>query len=90
MSRQDGGASRDLATLIAGEFFGEMALLHGTRRTTTCRAMTPCALYEFSREDIEVVRSVCPEIQRELEEADQVRRATFRKASADRTLQAGM
>ena len=52
--------------------------------------MTPCALYEFSREDIEVVRSVCPEIQRELEEADQVRRATFRKASADRTLQAGM
>jgi hypothetical protein len=30
VSRQDGGSSRDLATLIAGEFFGEMALLHGT------------------------------------------------------------
>ena len=64
MSRQDGGVSKDLATLIAGEFFGEMALLHGILRTATCRAMTPCALYELRRDDIDVVRGVCPEIQR--------------------------
>ena len=81
VSRQDGGVSRDLATLFAGEFFGEMALLHGTRRTATCRALTPCALYELRREDIDVVRSVGPEIQRALEAADRRRRATRRKSA---------
>ena len=49
VSRQDGGVTRDLATLIAGEFFGEMAFLHGTRRTATCRAMTPWALYRVAQ-----------------------------------------
>ena len=47
-----------------------MALLHGTRRTATCRALTPSALYELRRNDIDVVRGVCPEIQRALEEAE--------------------
>src|SRR5207244_3779414 len=28
VSRQDGGSTRDLATLMAGDFFGETALLH--------------------------------------------------------------
>jgi CPA1 family monovalent cation:H+ antiporter len=85
VSRQDGGSSRDLATLIAGEFFGEMALLHGTRRTATCRAMTPCALYELRRDDIEVVRRACPEIQRALEDADRLRRANLRASAVGRT-----
>ncbi|MCH7857202.1 MAG: cation:proton antiporter [Gemmatimonadetes bacterium] len=88
VSRQDGGVSRDLATLIAGEFFGEMALLHGTPRTATCRAMTPCALYELRRNDIDVVREVCPEIQRALEEADRRRRAEHRMSSPEKTFQA--
>ena len=78
VSRQEGGVNRDLATLIAGEFFGEMALLHGIRRTATCRAMTPCALSELRRDDIDVVRRVCPEFQRALEEADRQRRAKQR------------
>ncbi len=90
VSRQDGGVSRDLATLIAGEFFGEMALLHGTRRTATCRAMTPSALYELRRNDIDVVRGVCPEIQRALEEADRRRRAEHRASPVGKTFQAGL
>ncbi len=77
-----GGFSRDLATLIAGDFFGEMALLHGTRRMATCRAITPSALYELRRDDMDVVRKVCPEIQRALEEADQRRRAEIRESGA--------
>ena len=52
VSRQDGGMGRDLATLMAGDFFGETALLHGGRRTATCRAVTPCALYELKREGV--------------------------------------
>ena len=90
VSRQDGGVTRDLATLIAGEFFGEMALLHGTPRTATCRAMTPCALYELRRDDIEVVRAACPEMQRALEKADRQRRAEHRVSPLGNTLQAGM
>ena len=87
VSRQVGGARTDLATLIAGEFFGEMALLHGTPRTATCRAMTPCALYELRRDDMDVVREVCPEMQRALEDADRQRRAEHR-ATLGKTLQA--
>ena len=88
VSRQVGGVTRDLATLIAGEFFGEMALLHGTPRSATCRAMTPCALYELRRDDMDVVRGVCPEMQRTLEEADRKRRAEHREKTSDQTFQA--
>ena len=85
VSRQDGGVRRDLATLFAGEFFGEMALLHGTRRTATCRAATPGALYELRRADIDVVRRVCPEIQRALESAARRRRADLKMSAVRRT-----
>lgn len=79
VSRQDGGMARDLATLMAGDFFGEMALLHGGPRTATCRAVTPCALYELRREDIEAAREACPAIQEALEDADRTRRAELRE-----------
>ena len=75
VSRQDGGMSRDIATLMAGDFFGEMALLHGGGRTATCRAVTPCALYELRREDLEDVLATCPAMERSLREADTRRRA---------------
>jgi CPA1 family monovalent cation:H+ antiporter len=88
VTRQGGGVTRDLATLIAGEFFGEMALLHGTPRTATCRAMTPCALYELRRDDMDVVRGVCPEMQRALEEADRQRRAEHRMSPLGEALEA--
>jgi monovalent cation:H+ antiporter, CPA1 family len=75
VSRQDGGATRDLATLMAGDFFGESALLHGTARNATCRAVTPCALYELRREELEAVVALSPAIGRALEEAHERRRA---------------
>jgi len=81
VSRQDGGLSRDMATLMAGDFFGEMALLHGTPRTATCRAVTPCALYELRRDDMDAVREACPGIQSALEEADKRRRMELRMPS---------
>lgn len=81
VSRSDDGESRDLATLLAGDFFGEMALLHGERRTATCRAMTPCALYELRRDDLEAVRAQCPAIQEALVEADRRRKAELEAAS---------
>lgn len=74
VTRRDGGESRDLATLLAGDFFGEMALLHGGARTATCRAVTPCALYELRREDLDGVLEVCPAMKEALVRADERRR----------------
>jgi len=75
VSRRDGGRSRDLATLMAGDFFGESALLHGGSRNATCRAVTPCALYELKREDFDAVVEVSPAVRQAVEEADLRRRS---------------
>lgn len=76
-----GEVSEDLATLMAGDFFGESALLHNTPRTATCRAVTPCALYELRRDDLDEVRARCPAIQAALEEADARRQAELREVA---------
>ncbi len=68
-----GGTTSDLATLIAGDFFGEKALLHGELRTASCRAVTPSALYELKRADFDRVCRVCPAMQSALEQADRER-----------------
>jgi CPA1 family monovalent cation:H+ antiporter len=70
----NGAAAEDLATLMAGDFFGEMALLHGEARTATCRAVTPSALYALMRRDFDEVRAICPAMQSALEKADRERR----------------
>lgn len=60
------GETVELATLVAGEFFGEMALLLREPRTATCRAVTPSALYELKREDLDEIQSACPAIKEAL------------------------
>ena len=74
MSREANGEQHDLATLIAGDFFGEMALLHRAPRIATCRAVTPTAVYELRRKDFDDICRVCPSIQTALEKADKKRR----------------
>ena len=69
VSHTVGGIDKDLATLIAGDFFGEMALLYHERRTATCRTVTPCVLYELQNDDFEEISQACPGIQKALEEA---------------------
>lgn len=83
VTRRDGEADVDLATLMAGDFFGEMALLHRMPRTATCRAVTPCALYELARSDLDAVLETCPAMAGALEEADRLRRDELREAGAD-------
>ncbi len=68
------GTTHDMATLMAGDFFGEMALLHGEPRTATCRAVSPGAIYELKRGDFDEVCKACPAIQAALEEADRERK----------------
>ncbi len=74
VSREANGGQHDLATLIAGDFFGEMALLHHEARVATCHAVTPAAVYELRRKDFDDVCRVCPGIQAALEKADSERR----------------
>ena len=75
VSRVDNGDSRDLATLMAGDFFGEMALLHRDPRTATVRAITPSSLYELRRDDLDEVIEKYPDMRSALEEADRARKA---------------
>jgi len=74
VSKKIDGEERDVATLLPGDFFGEMALLHDERRTATCRAATPCSLYELRRSDFEKIRHKYPEIEKDIEKIEQERR----------------
>ncbi len=74
VARGDGAEEEDLARLFAGDFFGEMALLHHAPRTATCRAATPCALYELRRADFEALCAARPEIRAKVEAVDRARR----------------
>jgi len=62
-----------LATLSAGDFFGEMALLHDVPRTATVTTLTPTTLYRLKRWDLEKVMLSHPGIRKALEQADQAR-----------------
>lgn len=68
--RHDGDdAEHEVATLIAGDFFGEIAILRDEPRTATCRAATACALYELTRADVQDAVALCPAIGESLQRA---------------------
>lgn len=75
VSREDNNVSRDLATLMSGDFFGEMALLHREPRTATVRAITPSSIYELRRDDLDAMIAQYPVIREALEAADRQRKA---------------
>jgi CPA1 family monovalent cation:H+ antiporter len=71
----EGIAPVPLATLLAGEFFGEMAVLSGNPRNATVTAVTHCTLYELTRADLYAIEAFCPTLQQALEAAFAERRA---------------
>jgi hypothetical protein len=76
VSRSSHGASRDLGTLKAGEFFGETALLNERQqRNATVTAVTPCTLYRLHREDLRVAMDTQPAIRTVLEQESKRRAA---------------
>ncbi len=61
--KEDGDEEEyELGTLLAGDFFGERVLLHDEPRNATCRAVTPCYLYQLHRKDFDELRQRCPAI----------------------------
>lgn len=56
-----------IATLLAGEFFGEMAVLSANPRTATVTAVSHCTLYELTRADLVAISRISPTIESVLE-----------------------
>ncbi len=75
---QSGGPQR-VATLHAGEFFGEMALLTAEPRAATVQAVSDCQLYELTKRDVDSVCQVCSGVKAALVAAFEERRATERR-----------
>ena len=65
----DEGKEMTLALLKAGDFFGEVALLHPQPRTATVRASTPSTLLELRRHDLMPVLQSAPHLKDALEKA---------------------
>jgi len=60
---------------MAGNFFGEGALLDHRPRNATVTAVSPCSFYKLRRKDLEILIEVYPNIRRALEEENQRRKA---------------
>ena len=71
------GRESELATLLAGDFFGEMAILHDEPRSATCRAATACALYELNRGDVDEAVAISPVV------GECLRRAAAERAAGE-------
>jgi Na+:H+ antiporter len=67
--RIDGDNEVEIAMLGVGDFIGEGAFLKGEPRSATCRAFTPCAIYELKRRDLDSFIESCPALGAALEQA---------------------
>lgn len=73
------GRPHEVATLIAGDFFGEMAMLHQRPRSATVRTVTPATVYELRRSDYSRVAAANPAIADAVAEVDRQRRSAREK-----------
>ncbi len=71
---EEGGVVSQVATLYAGDFFGEAALLHSAPRNATAVAATPCSLYELRQHDLHRLMDNYPLIKKAVEEVDASRK----------------
>jgi CPA1 family monovalent cation:H+ antiporter len=72
----EGAQEVQVATLYAGDFFGESAVLHAQPRNATARAATPCSLYELKKLDLDRLCLDYPSIQAAVEDVDRERRSS--------------
>ena len=64
---RDRAGEMPIATLLAGDFFGEMAALTANPRTATVKAVTDCSMYVMRAEDLQAVAVLCPVLHEALE-----------------------
>ena len=70
-------------TLTGGDFFGEMALLEGGKRSTTVRAVTACELLHLGAADFRQLVSGAPDLEMEIRRIAHERRRDNEASSAD-------
>ena len=73
VGRTQNGYMERLATLYAGVFFGERALLIGEPRNASGIAANPCSLYELIRFDLEQLFEKQPRIKKQIISIDHER-----------------
>lgn len=66
VTKEDQGKNVLLSQLHPGDYFGEMALLTGAKRTATVTSVIPSRVFEIERETIESVIRAEPEVMRSL------------------------
>jgi len=54
------GEEVEVAVLGSGDFIGARGFLHNEACTATFRALTPCAIYELKRRDLDAGNASCP------------------------------
>jgi CRP-like cAMP-binding protein len=83
--RGDGGVESELARLQPGAYFGEMSLLTGEPRSSTCRALEDCDVLCLDRESFSVLLRDNPTIAQAMSEIIAARSAaTQEKLAKDR------
>ena len=65
--REEGGGERLLARLEAGEYFGEMALLHKTVRNATVRCASPMNVLSLPKREFNLLAGNIPELRQSFE-----------------------
>jgi CPA1 family monovalent cation:H+ antiporter len=76
-----GESPKRVASLHAGEFFGEMALITQEPRSATVQAITGCHLYELLSSDVDQLCDVCGGVRDALIQAYEERRRPARRSS---------
>ena len=84
--RNDQGINNEVRTVDQGDFFGEISLLTGSRRTATITAATPCDLLELKRDDLVSIAQEFPHILTIIEAFCVRRSGSSEEAEARKTL----
>jgi small-conductance mechanosensitive channel/CRP-like cAMP-binding protein len=86
VSKRVGGTVREIARLMEGQFFGEMALLTGERRSATIRAATDVDLFMIDKPAFQDILAANPTIAIEISTLLSERREALTQAEDDLTL----
>ena len=72
-----------LAILVAGGFFGEIALLGESPRTASVRAASPCTMLRLRRRNLETLMALSPDIKRSVQRAYKERLAALESLTTE-------
>jgi len=85
VSKRMGGANREIARLMEGQFFGEMALLTGERRSATIEAATDVDLFMIDKPAFQDILAANPTIAVDISTLLSERREALTQAEDDLT-----